>query len=171
MVALTAQANSGTITFAGKITASTCTVVVDGQGADATITLPTVSKDLLKADGDTAGKTHFNIVMSKCTLGGTPADTKVSTYFEAGSTVDVSTGFLINSGSATKVALRLTDGTTNAAIKAGSESQTSNNTFATAAGASGAATASLPYAVEYIASGASTAGTVASSVTYNIMYK
>ena len=167
LVALNAHANSGSINFVGEITDSTCTVVVDGQAADATVTLPTVSKDLLAADGDVAGKTHFNIVMTGCTLGGSPADTQVSTYFEAGPSVDVNSGFLINSGSATNVAFRLTDGTSNNVIKAGRESQSADNSYATVAEGG----ASLPYAVEYVASGKSTAGTVLSSITYNIMYK
>lgn len=69
MVAFTVQANSGTISFAGKITDSTCTVSVDGQGADATINLPTVSKTALAADGETAGRTGFNITFTDCTMG------------------------------------------------------------------------------------------------------
>jgi len=165
MVALNAHANSGSINFEGKITDSTCTVSVDGQGADATIKLPTVSKDILKADGNKAGKTNFIISMTGCTLGG--GETKVSTYFEAGASVDVNSGFLINSGTATNVALSLTDGVSNAPIKAGNQDQEDNNTSATVADGA----ASLPYAVEYVASGVSTAGTVLSSVTFSLRYE
>ena len=165
MVALNAHANSGSIGFEGKITDSTCTVSVDGQGADATIKLPTVSKDILKAEGDKAGKTNFIISMTGCTMG--TGETKVSTYFEAGASVDVNSGFLINTGDAKNVALSLTDGTTNAPIKAGNQNQADNNTTATVADGA----ASLPYAVEYVASGAASAGTVLSSITFSLMYQ
>ncbi|UGA53577.1 fimbrial protein [Vibrio sp. VB16] len=174
MVTLHAQANSGTISFSGMVTDSTCTVEVDGKGSNATILLPTVSKTVLSAIDATAGKTGFNIVMKDCTLGGTPADTQVSTYFEAGPTVDINTGLLINTigtGAATNVALQLLDGTNDKKIEIGRESQTAENSYATVAGTP-AATATLPYAVQYIATtGAATAGTVTSSVTYNVMYK
>lgn len=171
MVAMTAQANSGTISFEGEVTDSTCTVVVDGQSSDATIGLPTVSKNEFSVAGDKTGKTDFVIALTSCTLGGTPAETQVSAYFEAGPGVDVSTGNLINTGGATNVALLLSDGTKNEPIQAGKQLQTDDtngNTYATVA--SGDAT--LPYFVEYIATDASvTAGSVESSVTYTLMYK
>ena len=58
--ALSASANTGTITFQGLVTSTTCNAQVHGPGAvgnssDATIVLPTVSQAAFSAIGDTAG--------------------------------------------------------------------------------------------------------------------
>ena len=42
-VGLAQAASTGTITFNGELTANTCDVIVDGQAANATVVLPTVS--------------------------------------------------------------------------------------------------------------------------------
>ena len=39
---LAQAASTGTITFNGELTATTCDVIVDGEAADATVTLPTI---------------------------------------------------------------------------------------------------------------------------------
>lgn len=165
LFSLTANAAStGTITFNGELTSSTCDVVVDGQTADATVTLPTVSNTMLAAAGDTAGQTGFNISLENCT--GTIATAKA--FFEAGPTVDLSTGRLTNNGLATNVSLQILDGSNGAApIEVGNASQVANTTGVDAS--SGAA--DLPYMVQYYAEGATGAGTVESSVTYTIHYQ
>ncbi len=67
VVAFNAQAAStGTITFNGELTATTCDADVDGQGPDATIVLPTVGTNQLTAESQTAGRTGFNIGLSNC---------------------------------------------------------------------------------------------------------
>lgn len=48
-------ASTGTITFNGELTDSTCDVSIDGQGADASVTLPTVSINQLAAQGKHQG--------------------------------------------------------------------------------------------------------------------
>lgn len=162
----TAQAAStGTITFNGELTASTCDVVVDGQTANATVTLPTVGTNQLTAANMKAGKTGFSMALNNCS--GTLKT--ASTFFEAGPTVDLVTGHLKNAtGTASLVDLELLDGSNNfAAIKAGSGSQITSTSYVNVATSS----ATLPYAVQYNALGASTAGTVKSSIVYSVQYK
>lgn len=158
-------ASTGTITFNGELTATTCDANVDGQGADATIVLPTVGTNQLTAAGDTAGSTGFNIALSNCA--GTLQT--ASAFFEAGSSVDLPTGHLKNmTGDATNVSLQLLDKADNEApIQAGNSNQTANTTYYDISSGS----ADLPYAVEYYADGATTAGTVVSDVVYSIQYK
>lgn len=172
--------STGTITFNGLITDTTCDVSVNGQGADATVTLPTVSSDQLVSIGNTTGRTNFNMELTNCTLSTTSGDvvTQVSAFFQAGATVDPVTGHLkqTTSSGAQNVSLQLLDGTSYQPIIAGDFSQTSDSTFynltddGTATG-NVLASINLPYAVEYYADGQSTPGVVTSSVVYNLMYK
>lgn len=165
MSAASQAASTGTITFNGELTASTCDVIVDGQAADATVVLPTVSTNQLKTPAQVAGRTGFNMALTNCT--GTLKS--ASAFFEAGSTVDTVNGRLKNTstGGATNVSLQLLDGANSSVIQAGNQNQIIKNTYASVA--SGSAT--LPYAVQYYAEGATTAGLVKSSVVYSIMYK
>lgn len=159
-------ASTGVITFNGELTASTCDVSVDGQGADATVTLGAIGTNQLTAAGQTAGSTNFNMALSNCS--GTL--TTASAFFEDGATVDAATGRLRNaSGSATNVSYQLRDDSspTRDVIQVGNGSQVNNSTFVDVSSGS----AVLPYAVEYYAEGATTAGTVVSNVTYSIQYK
>ncbi|EJK9928803.1 type 1 fimbrial protein [Cronobacter sakazakii] len=169
--AVTAQAAStGTITFEGELTATSCDVNVDGQGSDAIITLPTMGINQLDAAGKTAGRTNFVMDLTNCA--GTLKT--VAAYFEAGASVDPVTGRLKNAtgaDNATKVSLQLRDGSSTSydVIKAGDASQSTKTTFVTYDATEG--TATLPYAVEYYAEDATTAGKVNSSVVYSLMYK
>jgi len=68
-----AQAQSGTITFNGNVTATTCDVSINGAtGTDGTVTLPTVATGSLAA-GNSAGKTpvtvHVGGSAAQCTSG------------------------------------------------------------------------------------------------------
>ncbi|ELY3544905.1 type 1 fimbrial protein [Cronobacter turicensis] len=169
--AATAQAAStGTITFEGELTATSCDVTVDGQGSDATVTLPTLGINQLEAAGKTAGRTNFLMELANCE--GTLKT--VAAYFEAGASVDPVTGRLKNAtgtDNAKNVSLQLRDGssTSYAVIKAGSASQATDTTYIAYDATDGSAT--LPYAVEYYAEDATTAGKVNSSVVYSLMYK
>lgn len=169
VAAMNAQAAStGTITFNGELTATTCDADVDGQGPDATIVLPTVGTNQLTDAAQTAGRTGFNIGLSNCA--GTLQT--ASAFFEAGSTVDLTTGHLKNISNdpapATNVSLQLLDeGNAEAVIQAGNSNQTANTTYYDISSGS----ADLPYAVEYYADGATTAGPVVSNVVYSIQYK
>lgn len=159
-------ASTGTISFDGELTESTCDVSVDGQGADANVTLPTLSTSQLATAGQTAGRSAFVMDVSGCT--GT--STSVAAFFEAGTSVDLATGRLKNlTGTATNVSLQLRDGSAAAqdVIKAGSGTQSTNTQFVNLA--TNAAT--LPYLVEYYAEAQTTAGTVKSNIVYSLMYK
>lgn len=163
-VAFSAQAaGTGTITFNGELTGSTCNAVIDGSTADATVTLPTIGINELTTAGDTAGRTGFTINLSGCT----GSLKNAAAFFEAGSTVDVNSGHLKNSGTAGNVSLQLLEEAgSEAVIKAGSSSQSTDATFYDVSGGS----ADLPYAVEYYADDTTTAGTVTSKVIYSIQY-
>ena len=158
-------AADGTITINGQVTDKTCTVNA-GTTKDFTVTLPTVSKSVLAVAGATAGRTPFTINLTECTAG-----SKVATYFEPGSTVDFNTGRLINaSGTATNVQVQLL-GSSNEVIPvlAGAATggvQANSQVVAVTNGS-----ADLNYYAEYYATGASTPGSVATTVKYTIIYQ
>ncbi|HEY2454433.1 MAG TPA: fimbrial protein [Scandinavium sp.] len=165
-------ASTGTITFNGELTDSTCDVTVNGQGEDATITLPTVSINELTTSGEVTGRTAFNLGLTNCVVGTEGGQSKVSAFFQTGATVDQNTGRLINtaSGGATLVDLQLLDASnSNAVINVGSTDQVTDMAYVDIDPTAG--TATLPYAVEYYANGQTTPGVVASSVVYNLQYK
>jgi major type 1 subunit fimbrin (pilin) len=167
-VGMAQAVSTGIITFNGELTATTCNVNVDGQGTDATITLPTIGTSQLSAATQTAGRTGFVMALSDC-AGTLPT---ASAFFEAGTSVEQTTGRLKNmTGTAGLVSLQLRDGSSasQAVIKAGDQSQRDATMYVPYSTTSG--TATLPYAVEYYAEGETTAGTVASSVVYSIQYK
>ncbi|WP_373377365.1 fimbrial protein [Cupriavidus nantongensis] len=161
-----AHAADGTITFNGNITAQTCKINGNGTNShDFNVQLPTVSTSTLKAPGNVAGQTPFNIALTDCT----PDSGNVHTFFEAGPTTDATTGNLIlETGGAQNVQIRLLNGgTANTPIKAGftDAAQGSNSVPIT----NGAAT--LWYYAQYYATGQATAGAANSSVMYSIAYE
>lgn len=165
-VGMAQAASTGTITFNGELTANTCDVVVDGQQADATVILPTVSTSQLQIATRTAGDTGFVMALSNCA--GTLET--ASAFFQAGASVDAVTGRLLNTtGGATNVSLQLLDASSpnQAVIKAGSQDQVTAMTYQSVT--SGSAT--LPYIVRYYAEAPTTAGTVVSNVVYSIQYQ
>lgn len=158
-----AHASDGTITFAGAVVNATCTIKVNNTAASATVTLPTVSQTVLANSGEVAGATRFTLNLSGCTTGKT-----VSAYFEAGASVDSTTGNLINAGTAGNVQVQLL---TNAGtpVSIGSSSQATSTGIAMTA--SPVVTGGvLNYVAQYYATGASTAGSVTTSVTYSLTY-
>jgi major type 1 subunit fimbrin (pilin) len=170
LTALHAQASDGTINFVGKVTAATCDISVDGGGADATVTLPTVSSKVLATPSSTAGRTNFNMSLTNCDF----TSGSIFAFFEAGANVDPVSGRLMNSAlvsAATNVDLQLLD-SDGSVIKAGDASQlTDTNKIAVVDDGSGTTgMATLNYAVEYYATGVATAGDITSSVTYSLSY-
>ncbi|MDN8541616.1 fimbrial protein [Erwinia sp. BC051422] len=173
---VTAQAastdSSGTITFNGELTATTCKVNVNGSGnSDGDVTLPVLQNTALPSQGATAGDTAFNMQLTDCTL----ADgmTAVSAYFQDGVTVNPY-GRLTNQSTATEksnVTLELLDRTQSNAnvITIGSNSQISNAIYETVKDNA----ATLNYSVRYYAEeeGVASAGMVSSSVVYALQYK
>ncbi|MFZ3387539.1 fimbrial protein [Buttiauxella gaviniae] len=159
-------ASTGTITFNGELTATTCNVNVDGQGNDATIALPRAGINDLTTEGQTRSRTSFNMLLSECE--GTLLT--AAAYFEAGPTVDTAgrlNNELTGTDAATEVQFQLRDGSgDNEVIKVGDASQGVNTTFVDIS----TGTATLPYMVEYYATGRTTAGLVSSKVVYSIQY-
>ncbi|PHV22481.1 fimbrial protein [Janthinobacterium sp. BJB446] len=157
-----AFASDGTITFNGELLDSTCVVTVNG--ATSTVTLPKLSAAMLKTAKNIAGQTGFNIHLSACT----GSTTTAAAFFETGPGVDPLTFNVKSTGTAKFVQLQLVDAQNGKAIKAGDLDQIASTSRVTKA-ASGDTV--LPYAVQYVATGEATAGTVAGTVTYSINYQ
>jgi major type 1 subunit fimbrin (pilin) len=162
-----ANTSSGTITFTGSLTASTCTVAVNGGASTQTVTLPTTPlvNGVLSAAGQSAGWTAVTLTLSGCT--GLTGYTKVFPYF-TGTGIDTTNGYLSNTGSATNVEVALSN----------SSSLTNVLTLQGASGAQNAGTqllsATTPtfsYFAGYVATGAATAGGVSASVQYTLNYQ
>ncbi len=163
IASLGAHAADGTITFNGNVTAQTCTISGNGGGNNFTVTLPTVSASTLGAGGATAGRTPFSIALTNCT----PTSGNVHTFFEQGPTIDTTTGNLIvATGGATNVELQLqnSDFSVIALNKADGSQNSKSAVISTGA-------AALNYYVQYIATGAATAGAANSSVMYTMSYQ
>ena len=126
--------------------------------------MPTVSTSALTAAAQVAGATPFNIALTDCS----PDSGNVSTYFEAGSTVDAATGNLFNAtGSATNVEVNLLNSDSSLISLGKSQAGQNSKVVPIASG-----TATLNYIAQYVAvNGASAAGTVATTVTYSMSYQ
>lgn len=158
-------ASDGTITFTGAITATTCKINGASAPVNFTVTLPTVSATTLATVDAVSGRTDFRIALTNCTGG-----TNVHTFFEAGSTVDVATGRLINAGTATNVQVELLN-KDNSAITIGASDGVGAGLQNSKSVAIVAGAANLDYYAQYHAtSGAAGAGSVTSTVTYDISY-
>jgi major type 1 subunit fimbrin (pilin) len=160
-----AFAADGTITINGQVTSQTCTISGNGGSKDFTVTLPTVAASALATPGATAGRTPFNIALSKCT----PNSGNVAVYFEPGATVDTTTGRLVNTagtGGAGNVQIGLLN-SDNSEIRLGGALATQNSKSVALSG--GAAT--LNYYAQYVATDKATSGNVTTSTLYSIVYQ
>ncbi|MBB6248051.1 type 1 fimbrial protein [Rhodanobacter sp. A1T4] len=163
-----ANTSSGTISFTGTLTASTCTVAVNGSTSTLAIALPTTPlvNGVLSTAGSSAGWTAVTLTLSSCTS--LTGYTKVFPYF-TGTGIDTTTGYLSNTGTATNVEVALSNG----------QSLTNVLTLQGASGAQNAgtqllsaATPTFAYYAGYVApTAAATAGSVAASVQYNLNYQ
>ncbi|WP_186425882.1 fimbrial protein [Cupriavidus metallidurans] len=164
---LAMAAPDGTITFNGNITSQTCKINGGSAPQNFTVTLPTVSTTTLNAMDATSGRTGFRIALTQCN----PTTGNVHTFFEAGPTVNLGTGRLINAGSATAVEIELLNKDTSIITVGASDGigagLQNSKSVALAAGA-----ANLDYYAQYHATSAtgSGAGGVTSTVTYDISY-
>ncbi|MCA7925844.1 type 1 fimbrial protein [Burkholderia cenocepacia] len=157
------HAADGTITINGNIGTQTCTIDGNGTGGkDFTVALPKVSTSALASGGSTAGRTPFKIGLKNCS----PASGNVYTHFEPGTTVNATTGQLLNAtGTAKNVEVGLLNGdSSNIGVGKADEN---SKAVALSNGA-----AELPYYAQYVATGgAAGQGTVNTSVMYSIMYQ
>lgn len=154
-----ALASDGTITFTGALQNATCTIT---GGGNQTVTLPTLATSVLNSAGQTAGDTYFNISVTGCSAGLTGANA----YFEAGGNIDTTTGRLKNTGAAGNVQLQLLNGNGTVINLAGVTTAAQNTTATTLVSNAGTQT----FIARYYATGATSAGSVASSVTYSMVH-
>lgn len=158
-----AHAADGVISVKGSIIANTCTINGGGAG-DFTVNMPAVSASALQASGATAGRTPFQIELSGCS-----SDQKVQTMFEAGPSVNTTTGRLLvdtGAGAATKVELGLLNDSFGK-IRAGAAADAQNSQQVQIAGGN----ATMNYYVQYESLGGTTAGAANSSVQYTLVYQ
>ncbi|HDS7198361.1 TPA: type 1 fimbrial protein [Klebsiella oxytoca] len=156
-------ADTGTITFTGSITGTTCDVSVGNGGADATVLMGDGSEAALVNAGDVDGDTRFSMRLANCS-----GVTAAKAFFHQGDTVTAQ-GRLSNTAdpadAARNVTLQLRD--SQGVINLGDTSQLDG-----AAGyvAITGGAAELPYVVQYHSEGGTTAGAVTSQVVYSIAY-
>ena len=178
---LTGQASDGTITFTGAVTASTCTLSINGasNSGTATVALPTVDRAALTntGAGTTAAGTFFSVGVTGCSgvadIGsGTPvAPTSVAIYFEAGPNVDEATGGLINAVSGSNVEVNLYNASGSTIVGTQIQPGTPTHQPAPLTIASGG---TQWFYAGYSTAGAgiaATAGAVSTSITYSLVYQ
>ena len=156
-----AHAADGTVTINGMVTDQTCKVSAGSK--DITVTLPTVGVGSLATTGTTAGRTPFTINLENCKAG------EVSAFFETGGNVDAASGRLNNTGDASNVQVQLLSDSSVVIPVLANATQADVTTKATVE--NDGDSAALNYYAEYYATGAATAGNVATSVQYTINYQ
>lgn len=161
-----AFASDGTITITGQVTDSSCNIAVNGGTADYTVTLPTVSKDVLASDGAVAGASAISFSLSGC-----PASGAVRAYFEP-TNVDPSTGNLLNNAAspADNVQVQVLNQSGTAIDLRDNSNNPFTNFIDDGSGTSG--TADFTYSAQYIAvGGAAAAGQVDTALVYTLDYQ
>ncbi len=94
-------ADTGTISFSGTLTSSSCTVDAGG----ASVTLPRIPISILQTAGSTAGRTQFTITLSGCAMTGSDATVKIR--FRNGPNIDQTTRNLKENSPLTHVQIQL----------------------------------------------------------------
>jgi major type 1 subunit fimbrin (pilin) len=165
LVAGAAHADSTSVNFTGQVTGATCNINGNGQGTNNfTVQLPTLSASALSAAGSSAGSTGFTIALTGCT----PATGNVRTYWQGANAL--SDGNLLNNGTAAKVEVQLVDYNSGMHVINTSQPDGSQNSYAVPLSSGG--NANLKYAAQYASpAGGAGAGTVATNVTYSLVYQ
>jgi major type 1 subunit fimbrin (pilin) len=173
-------ASDGTITFSGAVTASTCSLSVNGGGATATVTLPTVDTAALTGTSPktTAAGTFFSIAVGTCTtqvdigLPTAAAPTQVQIYFEAGPSVDQATGGLINhTGTGySNVEVMLYNASGSTVVGTQIQPGTGTNQPAVLTVSGGTQWFYAGYSTTGAGVSGATAGAVSTTVTYSLIY-
>lgn len=159
--AISFAASLNTITFKGEVSDQTCQVTVNGNSGSPIVVLPTVPASALGTAGETAGETPFTIAVTGCTV--PLADLNIKTTF-LGANVNVG-GNLGSTGTAQNVAIQLLNGAAGTPITLSGMTSVPGLILRT-----GATSASHDFAARYIATGASTSGTVSASAQYALDY-
>lgn len=169
-----ASAADGTITFTGEVQGLTCVVsggtgTTVGTGGDFSVALDKVQTSSLATAGAAAGGKRFTINLSAGSGASCPNGTRAAILFEPSSPgIDSASGNLKNTATtnpAANVEVQILDaGAGNAPIDLRLGNKSQEVTVASN-------TATLPFIAQYLASGgAASAGQVASSVQYSVVY-
>jgi major type 1 subunit fimbrin (pilin) len=154
-----AQADFGQISFDGRVLAPTC--VINGGNFDLPVSLPDVNASLLSSPGQTAGATPFQLNLSNCS----PGITRVSTYFEPGSTISPEGRLIVDAGGSENVQLELLNDQQAPMNLAAAKGQQNSQLVAITNG-----NATLRYTARYYSTGGTTPGLVTSRVQYSLDY-
>ena len=170
MAPLASQASDGTITFAGALTAVTCSVHGGAPGAangSFTVTLPTLPTSKLTAAAQTDGATGYNIFVGAVGEAACTNGQHASIHYDAASTqIDPATGRLNTlTGGAANVQLQILDAAVSPAAVVNLFTGTNTTPVVIANNQ-----ATLPQIVRYFATGATTAGAVSSNVNYTVAF-
>ena len=160
-----AAARDGTIHFEGSVIAPTCVLTNGPSPADIRVKLPAVAVSALSAAGEVAGRTPFIIRVADCDA----STTQVQTFFEPGPTINTSSNNLTlqgGTGIAGNVQLQLLNADHSQVLLGNPLGL--QNTQSVAVEGGGAA---LRYYAQYVATGAATAGSANSSVTFTMIYQ
>jgi len=155
-----AQADSGEITFKGRVVSTGCTPKLDGKGKDGTVTLPDVTEGMFGAD-NTAGEKTFAINLEGCSVKGK----KVKAFFW-NATLATGNGRLDGTGSGDGWTYQLRDSANNilTVANSGATVPASNDDVGATIDASGNAV--LNYSVRYYKEQALTSGDKTAKATY-----
>jgi major type 1 subunit fimbrin (pilin) len=165
------NSSGGTITITGNVVTSTCNVAINGGSASPTITLPTVDVNAFGgAAGVAAAWSPVNIVLTGCpaSISGLTNNTVVPYFF--GTNVDTADNYLKNTvtgGSNVEVALSNSESLSGLLTLSGSL----NNQNTTAKALSTSAI-TFSYYAGYVSTATTTsAGSVSTTVQYDIAYQ
>ncbi|MDM1019188.1 fimbrial protein [Acinetobacter sp. VNK23] len=158
-----AMAASGTITFTGQVVQDTCTVAVNGSGAN--VVLPTVQASAFSTAGTTAGNTPFTVNVTGC---GSAVDTRGIKLTLSSTDFDATNNNLLEntatSGAATNVGIQIDETAVGDIAFAGAPYDT-----ATIAMSSGAGSVALE--ARYMSTDTTvTPGAVMAAMTWNVVY-
>jgi len=155
-------ATTGLITFTGALTADTCLFTNSG-GNNFSFTLPSEAAATVTGAGVTGATTAFNISMTGCA-----ASVPIRAQFSAG-TQGIVNDRLTRNGVASNVQMQLINAAAgNAPILLSQATGILQNSPMVMSDATGAVV--LPFGVRYYATGVTTAGSVTSTVNYQITY-
>lgn len=160
--ASSAFADNGTINFEGLIVQDSCVVAVSGGTSTTLVTLPTVEVGDLQNAGDiSAESAPFKFDVTGCD----DVDAANGVSFQLSGTYDADDqNLLANSGAATKVGIELLEDRQPIAF-AGNTHTTTSITLDPAGDGS-----SKSFIARYKATGAATAGTVSSSMNWQLIF-
>ena len=159
LVGMAQAQSSGTISFNGELTSSTCTIQNPGAGTpNFTVTLPKVGVDSLTAGTPSSATSPFQIGIG----GGTcTAGTKVAIGFD--SNAANTNGRITSTGTATNIDIQISHN--GAVMDLLNQPEVPPQTIATAGD-----TVTFPFAAAYFPTGTPTVGTVIGRIGYTVTY-